>query len=354
MRNLRYIVLIACLMPMLCWSQRRFSTSEHAEYGLAKQSGFSTKETQSKTDNLFGLHSSLYAGAHHLIGVSMDGGWSTFLNNVPTAKITPGGGSIGIHLLYEYQYSGFILQTGLGLSYQRVFTDIADTAIYHYDMTDTWSGIIPRSFDLRHTFYDRTDMAQQVYGRVPLYLGRYIFGNYGIGYFLAGVQLSYSLWGNSKQKLTGSTAGKYHDFVGVWDEMDNHGFRKNVPIERKNDQFNARIDLLGHFEMGYEYNTQQSAKDYRVRPSDRMDCRLRFAAFADFGILNTRPEKKLQFYGIPEETIYDFSTYEMDHVFLTSDADKYWMRNLFVGIRFTVLFGFKPAERCILCDPWRH
>ena len=28
--------------------------------------------------------------------------------------------------------------------------------------------------------------------------------------------------------------------------------------------------------------------------------------------------------------------------------------DLSVGIRFTVLFGFRPAERCILCDPWKH
>jgi hypothetical protein len=211
-----------------------------------------------------------------------------------------------------------------------------------------------RSIQELGEIFDRRDQAQQLYGRIPLYVGHYIFGGQGIAYFLAGFHAQYAFWGNTKQRLTGSTAGKYHDFVGVWDEMDNHGFRKNVPIERKGDQLKLKFDLMAHAEVGYEYNTQQAAKDYRVRPSDRIDCRLRFAGYIDFGILNICPETKKELYGVPEATIYDFPTYRMDHVFSTSDAARYWMRNLSVGIRFTVLFGFRPAERCILCDPWKH
>ena len=354
MRNLRYILLIMMLCPMLGWAQRRYSANEQPEIDLHRQSGFSSREVENQTDALFGLHASLYSGSHHLIGLSVDGGWSSFINNMPAARNTPGGGSVGIHFLYEYQYSGLIIQTGIGLAYQRVYTDLADTTIYHYNMDDAWSGIKSRKFDLRHTFYDRRDMSQQLYGRIPLYVGHYIFGSRGIGYFLGGLHFNYAFWGNTKQTLTGSTAGKYHDFVGVWDEMDNHGFRKDVPIERKGDRLKLQLDLMVHAEGGYEYNTQQSAKDYKVRPSDRIDCRLRVGAYVDFGILNINPGTKKALYGIPDETIYDFSTYQMDHVFSTQDAVRYWMRNLSVGIRFTVLFGFRPAERCILCDPWKH
>lgn len=354
MRNVRYIFLILILCPLLAWGQRRYTTSESHEYELAKKRGFSTKDVQNQTDALFGLHASLYTSSHHLIGLSAEGSWSAFINNMPTASFLPGGGAGGLHFLYEYQYSGLIIQTGIGLAYQRVFNNISDTTIYHYNMTDSWSGIQPRSFDLRHRFYDRRDMAQQIYAQLPLYVGHYIFGSQGIAYFLAGIHLNYAFWGTTKQTLTGSSAGKYHDFIGVWDEMDNHGFRKDVPIERKGDQLKLKFDLMAHAEIGYEYNTQQGAIDYRTRPSDRLDCRLRFAAFADFGILNICPKTKNVYYGTPMETIYDFPTYQMDHVFSTKDASQFWMRNLFVGIRFTVLFGFKPEERCILCDPWRH
>ena len=153
MRNLRFILLILMLCPMLGLAQRRYSASTKPEIDLHRQSGFSSRDVENKTDALFGLHASLYSGTHHLIGLSLDGGWSTFFNNMPTVRNTPGGGSVGIHFLYEYQYSGLIVQTGIGLAYQRVYTDLTDTAIYHYNMKDTWSGIQPRLFDLRHIFY---------------------------------------------------------------------------------------------------------------------------------------------------------------------------------------------------------
>lgn len=353
MRNLRYIVLILLLYALPAWSQRRFSVSQKGEYSLSQHSGFSTKDVENKTDALFGLHASLYTGSHHLIGISAEGSWSAFINNMPGVRNTPGGGAAGIHLLYEYQYSGLIIQTGVGIAWQRVYTNIADTAIYHYGLTNTWGGN-SRKFDLRHTFAERRDEAQNFYAQVPLYVGHYIFGSVGIGYFLAGLQFNYAFMGETKLKMVGSTAGKYYDFVGVWDEMPNHGFRKNVPLERKGDRIKLKMDVMAHVEGGYEYNTQQANKNYRTRPGDRIDCRLRFAAFVDFGILNITPDGNAPFYGIPEETLYDFPTYQAAHVFTTKDATHYWMRNLFTGIRFTVLFGFKPQERCILCDPWRH
>jgi len=354
MSKLRYTLLILCLLPTLLWAQRRYSTAEQHEYELANKSGFSTKDVDNQTDALNGLHASLYSGAHHLIGFSVEGSWSSFANTMPAAKVSPGGGSAGFHLLYEFQYNGFLLQTGLGIAYQRVFTDIADTSIYHYNMTDTWNGLGSVEFTLKHRFEQRRDMSQQAYGQIPLYLGHYFFGSHGIGYFLAGVHVNYAFWGNTRQTMTGSTSGLYERYVGIWEEMDNHGFRKDVPIERSGKQLKLKLDIMAHAEIGYEYNTQQAVRNYRIRPGDRLDGRIRFGAFMDFGMLNICPNTDGVFYDIPTNTIYDFPTYQMDHVFATTDAKKFWMRNLFVGVRVTFLFGFPPKEHCILCDPWRH
>ena len=354
MSKLRYILLILCLLPMLSWAQRRYSTSERHEYELAKAKGFSTKDVDNQTDILFGLHASLYTGPRHLIGFSAEGAWSSFVSSMPMTDVKPGGVAGGFHLLYEFQYNGFILQTGLGAAYQQAAINIADTNIYHEHMTDTWNGINPVEFTLRHRYTERQDFSQQAYAQLPLYFGHYFFGSYGIGYFLAGVRANYAFWGKTQQKMTGSTSGLYERYVGVWEEMDNHGFRKDVPIERKGDALKLKIDVMAHAEIGYEYNTQQNARDYRVRPADRMDGRLRIAAFADFGILNICPNTDGVFYEMPMQTIYDFSTYRMDHVFATADAKNYWLRNLFAGIRVTFLFGFKQGDHCILCDPWRH
>ena len=354
MRKLCYILLILCLCPSLVRAQRRFSAAERWEYSLAGMTGFTNKEVSSKTDVLSGLHASQYTGSHHLLGMSLEGGWSSFVSPMPTARITPGGGSIGFHIIYEYQYSGFLVQAGIGINYQRVSTSIADTAIYHPGLVGTWQSVTPRTFTLRHQFQERTDMAQQLYGQIPVYVGHYILSPIGIGYFLAGVHFNYAFWGNTTQKMHGTTTALYDDLVGVWGQMANHGLRYQVPIERKGDALKLKLDVMAHVEMGYEYTTLQNPHSYRIMPNDRLDCRLRFGAFVDFGILNICPNTQNVYYGIPDATLYDFPTYRMDHVFSTKDAAQYWLRNLYIGFRFTVLFGFPGKERCILCDPWRH
>ena len=354
MSKLRYIILLTlCLTGAYTWAQRRYSASERSEYEISQKRGFSTKDVENRTDVLFGLHASQYSGSHHLLGFSAEGGWASFVSSMPNAAITPGGGVAAIHLLYEYQYSGFILQTGIGAAYQRVFTTVTDTSIYHPGMIDSWNGQ-NETYTFKHRFTDRQDMAQQLYGRLPLYVGHYIFGAQGIGYFLAGVHVGYAFWGTTRQKAVGTTTALYERYVGIWEEMDNHGMRKDVPIERTGSPLKLKLDLMAHAEIGYEYNTRQGTKNYRIRPSDRLDGRIRFAAFADFGILNIMPSTNGVLYGTPTESIYDFSTYRMDHVFSTEDAKAFWLRNLFAGIRVTVLFGLPANEHCILCDPWRH
>lgn len=350
MSKLRNIILLTlCLLPALMVAQRRYSTSSYIEGRGAKGRGFSTRDVENKTDVLFGLHASQYSGAHHLIGFSVEGGWSTFWSDMPYARITPKGGEGGLHLLYEYQYSGLLLQTGIGVAYQRVTTAVTDSAVYHPGMQD---GTL--SFTLKHQFTERQDMAQQAYARIPLYLGHYFFGSHGIGYFLGGVQAGIAVWGNTKQQALGTTTGLYERYVGVFEEMDNHAFRKEVPFAREGNALKLKTDFLAHVELGYEYNTRQAGKNYRAKPSDRLDGRLRFAVYAEMGILSIMPSSSGNLYSIPTNTIYDFPTYGMDHVFATNNGATYWLRNISAGIRITFLIGFKPEERCILCNQWKQ
>ena len=355
MSKLRHIILlILCLTTMTGMAQRRYSVSEKREFELSSVRGFSTKDVENQTDVLMGLHASEYSGSHHLVGLSLTGGWSTFLNNMPEAKNTPGGGSLDLHLLYEYHFAGLIIQTGLGISAQRVFTDMNPAVIYHENMMDTWSAITPAPFTLKHTFVDRQDMAQHLYVRIPLNVGHYFFAPQGIGYFLVGVHAGYAFMGSTSTAMTVSTAGKYERYIGIWEEMDNHGFRKDVPLERKGGPLALKFDLAAHAEIGYEYNTRQSVRNYRTRPADRLDGRLRVAGYVEGSMLNICPSTKGALYGIPTESIYDFSTYTTDHVFSTEEASKSWLRNLSVGIRVTFLFAFRPDDKCILCNPANH
>ena len=328
--------------------------AEQWEYRLDRLGEFTYRNVENKVDIFWGLHKSQYVGSHHLFGFSAEGSYSSFVTPMPSGSFNPGGGAGGFHFLYEYQYSGILFQLGLGATYQRVSNRVADTTIYHYDMHDTWSGVNDVPFTLRHDFYDRRDMAQQIHAQLPLYAGHYIIGSYGVGYWLAGVKFNYTFWGNTRQTLTGTTLGLYEKYLGIWHEMDNHGFRKDVPIERTGKKLELKMDILAHGEIGYEYTTYHGPHNYRRTAMSSSDIRFRFAAFAEFGILNICPQTNNVLYDTPMESIYDFSTYRMDHIFSTPDVKAFWIRNMYAGIRLTVLFGLPGDEHCILCNPSKH
>lgn len=351
----KYTVLILCFLSIgAAEAQRRYQIGGREEYTLSDMLGITMKDVDGKVDAFFGLHANQYVGSHHLFGFSAEGSWTSFANNMPVASMRPGGGALGVHFLYEYQYSGLLIQTGLGINAQQVFTNVADADIYHEHVRDTWDGIEEADITLKHEFRQRCDVSRNLHAQVPLYVGQYIFGAYGMGYWLGGLHLNYAFRGDTKQTMLVTTKALYEPYLGVWHEMDNHGYRHNVPIERKGDRLKLSFDLMFHAEAGYEYTTWRSPNSYRVRPGDRTDCRMRFAAFADFSLLDICPRTDNVLYDIPAESLYDFPTYRMDHVFSTAEAKDYWMRNLYVGVRFTILFGLPQKEYCILCDPAKH
>lgn len=339
---------------MPAWGQRRFEVSENDEYHLDDLLGFTFKDVRNNVDAFWGLHASQYVGSHHLFGFSIEGAWSTYVNNMQIASIVPGGGASGFHFVYEYQYSGLLIQTGLGINYQQVYTNVRDTDIYNYHMYDKWDNVEEAEYILKHEFRNRQDMSRNIYGQIPLYVGQYMFGSHGVGYWLGGFQLNYAFYGSTRQMLEGTTKAYYEPFLGIWHEMDNHGYRKDVPIERTGERLRLKFDVLMHGEAGYEYTSYTGPHNYRTMPGDRIDCRIRFAAFAEFGMLNICPQTNGVLYGLPSASIYDFPTYRINHVFSTIDAKPYWIRNLYAGIRITVLFGLPWKEHCILCDPWKH
>jgi hypothetical protein len=166
--------------------------------------------------------------------------------------------------------------------------------------------------------------------------------------------------------------------MGVFEEMDNHGFRKDVPLSADGGKLPIRLgktgvenlDIIGHLEGGYEFNTYEVIQQYRTSKADNLDCRMRIAAFIDISLPNISPNGTNKLYDLnineaetdpakieaQQRGLYDFHTFKMNHVFTTdvANGNQLWVRNLTVGVRFTVLFSLKAQQRCILCDPWRH
>ena len=356
MSKLRYAILILLWIVSVhdTQAQRRYMLQERMEHQISLLQCFKGHELSNDPDVFWGLHANQYVGIHHLFGFDVEGSWTSFVSPMPKVKITPGGEAIGGHFVYELQSSGLLFQTGIGINYQKTCNVLLDTAIYHEHMTDLWDPIEPAEYTLKHAFYERQDVSRNLYVQVPLYIGNYILGPTGVGYWLVGVKASYAFRGSTKQTMLGSTTALYEPYLGVWHEMDNHGYRKDVPIERKGERLKLRMDVLAHGEIGYEWTTYNGPHNYRITPTNRTDIRFRVAAFVEFGMVNISPRSNNVLYGIPEETIYDFPTYRMDHVFSTVDAKPYWLRNIYAGVKLTVLIGKPWKDFCITCNPWKH
>lgn len=399
MSKLRQIILLTlCLVSPIVVGQSRYSASSKSEKAISSAKGFSSRDVASKPGNALGLHASLYKGMRHYLGFSVDGGWSTFLTNIPEVNMTPGGWAANGKLLYECHIGHFFIQTGVGAGIQRVSTPLkadmlseSTQTFYNgfsdpvagraHPMTDPYDGAL---FTMKHQFGDRTDRSELYYAQFPLNFGYYLVGRGGIGYVMLGAQVNYAFGGKTTVQTTCTSSAVFdidpnHNYIGVMEEMDNHGFRKDVPITAESGrlpiklgttQAGNNVDVLGHLEGGYEFNTYQKIRQYRTSKADKMDCRLRFAAFVDVSLGNINPKGTATLYdlninenetdparlAIQQQALYDFHSFKMNHVFNTSIAngDNLWVRSLTVGVRFTVLFSLHAQERCILCDPWKH
>ena len=301
------------------------------------------QSSSGKRVNGSGLRTTTYDGVHHLLGLHVDGGYSKMFGNMPNVLNRPGGYTVGLGFDYSYTGRGLILQTGLAVRWQDVSNRVFNDSLVVDPITDS-EGI---PFRLQYDLTDRVDLSRNLYLQVPVLAGTYFYG----AYFLAGVKLNVQLMGNTKTKLNVTTTATYDRYIGPWEEMDNHGIRKEVEEVRNGGKLNLKFDVLATAEIGYEWSLgnygkkgyrKQSAKDYRVR----------LGAFVECGLLDIMPKGDKRSYVIPEKSRYDFSTFEFNHMFFTSEATKYHVRNFFTGLRLTFFFyGKQSTEKCILCGP---
>ena len=402
----QFIVLLLCLVSVAAWGQRRYAADGRKERDISKAKGFTSRDVDNKTDAFLGLHASLYKGSRQYLGFSVDGGWSSFLNNTPVASTTPGGWAASGKLLYEYHFGLLFLQTGLGVGFQRVTTPVNGDYIndewrtfyngYKYTEAQrqaSWvDGVPPYSmedpldgvhFTLIHQFGNRSDISEIYYAQLPVNVGYYIVGTYGIGYVMLGAQLQYAFAGKTIMNATGSSYAKFnvddgHHYIGDFKEMDNHGYRKDAAVKYIDKKILplklgsvTGLDVLGHIEGGYEYNTFQKIRQYRVKRADKLDCRLRFSGFMDISLGSIYPDGVYELYECEPgkfrnnwANFYDptLTPFTMNHIYATKvlddvagdQAGKLWLRNITVGVRFTVLFSLQAQEHCILCDPWKR
>lgn len=306
------------------------------------------KETQKV--NKSGLYTDQYDGVHHLLGIQVDVGYSTFLTSSHVMQSAPGGYTTGASLQYAYLNGVFFLQTGVGVRWQDVKNKVTDQSVQRdaYDATGTLAH-------MTYDFVNRVDQSRAMYVQVPFSIGAYIHGFYGS----IGAKFTMPLLGATHLSLTASSTAKYDGFIGPLEEMDNHGIRKDVPLtpdQQKGERLNMGIDVTGMVDIGYELAfSNKGLPGYRER--NMMDQRLRIGLFAEIGIMNIAPRTNLSLNEVPEASPYDFQTFQYNHVASTKSVIS--MHNLFAGLRVTYFFfGYQSKEKCLLCGsrgkvtPW--
>ena len=304
---------------------------------------YDIKPSSSKHVNSGGLRTTTYDGVHHLVGLHVDGGYTAMFGNMPTMSTGPGGYTTGFGLDYCYTGRGLIIQTGIGIRWQDVNNRFSNDSLIVDPATDS-EGV---NFRLKYDFTNRVDNSRNLYLQVPLQAGMYFYNCY----FLAGIKLNWQLIGWTRPDVFVSTTATYDRYIGIWEEMDNHGIRKDVEEIRENDRLKLKIDVLACAEIGYEWALGNYGKKGYMK-SEAKDYRLRLAAFVECGLANICPKTKLEPYVIPAATPYDFSTFEFNHILSTASAANYNAHNLFAGIKLTfIFFGYQSSEKCILCGP---
>ena len=313
-------------------------------------------------DNRTGLYNDLRSMKKNLYGFYADGSYSGMHNNVPmAATFLPGGYSTSLGFCYEYDYYGwFMIQTGIGLRWQSVGNNV-DKVITEKDGVYDSQGY---RYKLVYDFYDRCDYSDILYAQLPIFVGSYI----GPFYYMVGLKLQLPLWGQTRVKVKGSTVGIYEQYIGlgpgdIFQEMDNHGLRMDVPEERKgagiagtysNEFSKKKWDLLVSAELGWEWAVRDSRMNTGFNKETIYDRRIRLAIFADYGLLNQNQHTSWPLYNIPENYKWDFPMYEFNHVFSTEQtAQNKAIHNFYVGLKFTVLFGFPYGKPCIICGPFQ-
>lgn len=344
MKIYKTIILLFLLLPNVCIGQTRATSDETFTKRRAYELGAGGSQYSNRKPDRYGLLTSHYTGQHQLVGIYAEGAYSMLLNNCQQALNTPGGLGTALGFVYEFQDYIFRLQLGVGGQYQVVRNNVTDMLWIDNSVADAYDY----PYHLHYSFYDRTDQSQNIYLQVPVLVG----ANFQGFYFLVGFKAGLHMWGNTRMRATGSTTATYDQFIGLFEEMDNHGLRKNVDMVRYGKSISLKPSFFVSGEIGYEWGEIYRGETGFNAPEEK-DYRIKVALFADFCVNNIHTNSNLSPLFVPADYKWDFPAFQLNHILASSPANGAFVRNLYAGIKVTFLIGVHTKDECIICRPFR-
>ncbi|MBO8459447.1 MAG: hypothetical protein IAA73_03835 [Bacteroidetes bacterium] len=273
------------------------------------------------------------AQTSHSLMLWLDGGATSFFDNIEESKYAIGGGG-GAGFGYELQHKHFLLDIGVGFEYGA-------TSTFMHPYTVDIAGLVDSEGDTytgHFTFDQRRDNSNLGYVNIPLLMG----GRFNHFYFLVGAKLGVNLIYNANVQSNVTVKGTYDKYLGLWENMPNHNFGTTELATESPIAFNS-IDLKGSLEMGYRFDIKKPNEWSPTSPVS-----FRIGGFIDYGILNAN--SGINNYGyatVPENG--DVGQISMNHVFVSNLAEEKLINNFFVGVKFTILFRMPSPKDC-RCD----
>lgn len=292
--------------------------------------------------DLNGLLSGINSSNHILLGGYADVSYSQITHSFKEFATQPIGYSFSGGMLFEYQHYYLKLQTGIGCRFQDVSTHVGTFSIY-----DNVVDAMGYPYQLRYEFKDRHDISRYTHLQIPLLVGT----AYKYFYAMAGCKLNLTLKSQNNITAICSTSAKYDQFSGIFEEMDNHGLRKDVPISSTGNILPRKFDLLASVECGIELAASEKGYlDRRVyKVYDNIGYRVRIALFCDVGMISMVAPTVYKLVEIPSNYKWDFSQFKMNHVLSSEKMHDVPLHNVYVGIKFSAFLDITRHGVCRIC-----
>ena len=311
------------------------------------------------------LCSSANAKVEHWVGAAASvGEWSMLPSGSNYSASLGVSGGLGFQ--YELQAGKtqsplrFLLDVGAGvnggMTAYRQSSDITEVLPGQKDVSGDY-------FDYVYEITNRRDRYNNVALHMPLMVGL----QYRRFYMLAGIKLYANIWTQARSTASLSTYGHYEQYIGM--SPDGSGNLRNMPeyqffsdksLETKV-KTSLNLDADASLEIGARLGMLTSAIGYDV---PKRNIEYRIVVFADYGLRDLHNkgtvEKALDMpslydtdkgskdYVYKTETMVDKNHLVMNDIMSTAGfADE--VKNLMVGVKFTVLFQLPEEGKCVIC-----
>ena len=290
-----------------------------------------------------------YVGAYAGVG-----DWSLLPSQSKYSASFGVGGGLGF--LYElqagptYSPTRFLFDVGVGA--HGGWTSFNQSSSAKMPIKDLQIDLNRDEFYYVYEINDRKDQYTNLAVQVPLMIGV----QHKKFYMLAGAKVTANMLTKAHTKANITTYGDYVQFDPFYN-MPELQFFNNLPIEKKADaSLNLNVDVS--LEIGGRFGLVTDAVGYDV-PKRKIEYRL--AGFIDYGIVDIHKDRGLEFMTTPTsynaEEAYGKTTMidglKMNDLMSTTGFASA-VKNLMVGLKFTVLFQLPKEGKCVICrDAYR-